>query len=113
MPTKPEDIVIELECSLKEFYNGSQKSVSYNRQVIKHDAKTTHTVLENFNVTVQPGYTEETKLVFKAKGNEARGHDASNLIVKFKETESAENTNFKRIGDDLVYTHSISLEKAL
>mmetsp|Transcript_6329 Transcript_6329/g.8146 ORF Transcript_6329/g.8146 Transcript_6329/m.8146 type:complete len:144 (+) Transcript_6329:469-900(+) len=102
-----------MDCTLKEFYNGSQKSVSYDRQVIKHDAKTTHTVHENFNVTVQPGFTEETELVFKAKGNEARGHEASNLVVKFKELESCESKFYKRVGDDLVYTHSLSLEKAL
>jgi len=52
--------------------------------VIKHDAKTTHDVKEDFEVTVQPGFNEETRLVFKAKGNEARGHQASDLVIKFK-----------------------------
>lgn len=113
LPSQPEDIVLVMECTLKEFFNGSQKNVSYDRQVIRHDAKTTHTVHENFNVTVQPGYTEETKLVFKGKGNEARGHGASNLVVKFKEVESSEGKFYKRLGDDLVYTHSLTLEKAL
>lgn len=110
LPEKPQDIEIVLDCTLKEFYNGSQKKITYSRKVIKHDAKTTHDVQENFEVTVQPGFNEETKLVFKAKGNEARGHQASNLVVKFKLIDSAESKCFKRVSSDLVYTHSITLE---
>lgn len=110
LPEEPQDIEIVLDCSLKEFYNGSQKKISYSRAVIKNDAKTTHDVQEKFELTVQPGFNEETKLVFKAKGHEARGHQASNLVVKFKLIDQAESKCYKRVGSDLVYTHSITLE---
>lgn len=41
LPPVPEDIVIELECSLYEFYNGSLKKINFSRELMSHDGRTT------------------------------------------------------------------------
>jgi DnaJ-class molecular chaperone len=38
--SKPEDIVVIVDCTLDEFYNGSIKQVEYERGEVQHDAKT-------------------------------------------------------------------------
>jgi len=40
-PAAPMDILITLDCTLHEFYNGCMKQVTYERQVLQHDGKTT------------------------------------------------------------------------
>ena len=62
-------------------------------------------------IEVKPGYDTDTVLTFPSKGNEAFSYKTSCLNIKFALEES--ETNFKRKGDDLVYTHSLSLEDAL
>ena len=37
----PEDIVVTLDCTLEELFNGSIKQVEYSRHVVQHDAKAT------------------------------------------------------------------------
>jgi DnaJ-class molecular chaperone len=110
MLPSPADIHVTLECTLYELYNGCLKKVTYHRQVLLHDGKTTKERTEDVNVEVKPGYSEQTLLTFAGKGNEAEGHRASNLVVNI--IQSA-NEGFRRKGNDLIYTHKITLEEAL
>jgi len=59
---------------------------------------------------VQPGYSEQTEVVYKEQGNEAFGSKPSDLIVKFKQVPKA---GYLRRGDDLIYTHTCTLTDAL
>jgi len=108
--SKPEDIVITLEASLEELYNGSIKYVEYEREVIQHDAKTTRLTADKQIVEVKSGFSTETSLTFKGKGHQEVGHEASNLVVKFAQKE---HEKYRRIGDDLILTEKITLEDAL
>ena len=65
---------------------------------------------ERLQVTVQPGYSTETKLVFTGRGHESFGAHPSDLIIKFSQKPLA---NFERKGDNLIYTHTINLVDAL
>lgn len=65
---------------------------------------------DRFEVTVHPGFSEETKLVYEGRGHESFGAHPSNLIIKFSQKPLA---NFVRKGDDLIYTHTLSLVEAL
>jgi DnaJ-class molecular chaperone len=61
-------------------------------------------------VEVKPGYSENTTLTYEQRGNEAEGHKPSNLVIHFKQ---AAHSFLKRKNNDLIYTHSVTLEQAL
>ena len=65
---------------------------------------------ERFDVTVHPGFSEATQLVYEGRGHESFGAHPSNLVIKFAQKPLP---NFERKGDDLVYTHTLSLVEAL
>jgi len=64
------------------------------------------------NVEIKAGYDVDTVLTFSSKGNEEYARKQSALKINFS-LEPSENCNFKRDGDDLIYTHTLSLEDAL
>ena len=111
-PSKPKDVTVTLQCTLAEFYNGSLKCAKYQRDKIFPDGRSIQKVDEELNVEVKPGFDSKTVLTFKGKGNEQFFNDRSSLIVKFALDESASG-NFVRSGNNLVYTHSMSLVDAL
>ncbi|CDW91696.1 UNKNOWN [Stylonychia lemnae] len=106
----PSDIVITLECTLYEFYNGCLKKVDFDREVLSHDGRTTRPQKEEMNIEVKPGFSESTVLEFPSKGNEAHAHRPSKLVIRFRQTP---HDYYHREGDDLIYTQRISLENAL
>lgn len=103
---KPCDIEVVLTCTLEEFYNGSIRQVEYTRNEIRHDAKTTYPVKAVQQVEIKPGCSEKSSLTFKGMGHDERGHETSNLVIKF---EQAPHECYKRSNNDLVYTHKLSL----
>merc|ERR1711981_929645 len=106
----PEDIVLSFDCTLAEFYNGSLKYQTFTRNILKDNARTTETEKIEQQVEVKPGFSAKTELRFKGQGHQMAGYDASDLVIKF--TECADDT-FKRIGNDLVLKHKISLADAI
>lgn len=59
---------------------------------------------------MKPSYSENTELVFPSKGNEAFAWAASRLVIKFKQED---HENYRRNGNDLIYSHRLTLEEAL
>jgi DnaJ-class molecular chaperone len=105
------DISVSLDVSLKEFYCGSRKVVSYERQVVGLDGRTCKQEMTEQEVFIRPGMEEKQELLFKGRGNEAPNQEATNLIVNFKSTGDA---NYKRQGtNDLVYRHCTTLEEVI
>lgn len=109
-PQKAPDTEIVVECSLEEFYNGSNKILKYTQELISHDGKTTHRKDVTKTLTVKPGYGVDTILRFSKEGNQAFRQIQADLVVKFKQIS---HSNFHRSGDNLIYTHDISLQDAL
>jgi len=108
----PSDVEINLKCTLEEFYNGSLKKTTYKRDKIQGNGRSVCKIDEDIVVDVKPGYTAGTKLRYKLRGNEQFSFPRSSLIVTLQLDESKE-TPFTRKGDDLIYTHRVSLEDAL
>ena len=110
MPKKdpPSNVEVTVLCTIAEFYNGSMKQVMYNRTKIGLDGRTYTTVPEYQAVQVKPGDSHNTMFTFRGKGNEEYGHPRSDLIIKLVQAEE-KNQRFARSGDNLIYTHSISL----
>ena len=112
---KPEEklrpIIINLECTLEELYNGCVKTIKYKKNKINNDLRTTKVVEASQDVEIFKGYDDKTIITFKEKGNDAPGMVSSDLIVKIREIP---HNTFKRINkNDLLYIHEISLVKAL
>ena len=105
----PEDIVVTVDCTLDEFFNGSIKQVEYERKVVKHDAKTLEVERKVQQIEVKPGFSESSELIYRKDGNQAPGHVNSDLIVKFKQCEHPE---YRRVGHDLIFTKKITLQEA-
>ena len=104
-------IIINLECSLEELYNGCVKSIKYKKNNINNDLRTTKIVEVSQDVEIFRGYDDSTIVTYKEKGNDSPGMISSDLIVKISELP---HCTFKRINkNDLLYIHQISLVKAL
>ena len=54
----------------------------------------------------------DTVLTYNRMGNEQYHRARSNLVVKLDQPEDP-NCRFRRVGDNLIYTHSIGLKEAL
>jgi DnaJ-class molecular chaperone len=54
------DINITLDVTLKEFYNGSRKTVTYERQVVGLDGRTVKNEFSSIDVYIRPGMLEST-----------------------------------------------------
>lgn len=113
-PEAPKDIEVVLSCSIFEFYNGSLKSFTYDKEALQPDNRTVEKVEENMTIEVKPGYDVDTVLVYPTRGNQAYAHPQSALRIKFKlDNSSVNEQNFKREGDNLIYIYSLTLEDAL
>lgn len=104
------DLVIKVNCSLTELYNGCRKKIQYTKTALNKDQRTTSEVTETKEIEVRPGMSQKNKIVHKDLGHERAGIPSSDLI--FEIAEHGER-GFKRQGDDLIYTAQVSLLDAL
>lgn len=86
------------------------KTVKYQRDILNKDEKTTRKEEKERQIEVKKGYSSKTELRFPKEGNEKNGYPTTDLVVKLSEVT---HPQFKRSGDDLIYTHQISLNDAL
>lgn len=59
---------------------------------------------------VEPGFSEKTVLTFKGLGDQVPKQEPGNLVVRFSQ---ADHARFRRHGDNLIHTVSISFADAL
>lgn len=59
---------------------------------------------------IKPGYSPATLLLFPGKGHETVHRTVSDLYFQIQELP---HPHYRRIGDDLIYTHFMSLIEAL
>lgn len=107
---KPDDIHVKLECSLEEFYNGCMKTFDYERKELTLDNQNVLPKRYTKTIEVKPGFTTENKLTFKEQGHQDFNHPQADLIVTFTEKQTG---SYIRRGNDLIYTHDISLVDAI
>ena len=69
--TATKDIIVELNCTIYEFYNGSLKTFNYTKDVLQPDGRTVEQIEDQMTVEVKPGYDTDTVLCYPTKGNEA------------------------------------------
>ena len=104
------DLIVDVECTLNELYNGCMKEVRYLKTLLNNDGRTTREETVSRVIDVKPGYENGNQIVLKGLGNESNGKKTSDLIFKVKEVKHQE---FERKGNDLIYTKNITLIQAL
>ena len=104
------DIDVTLDCELFEFYNGAVKEVNIARKTMLSETPGSVVNAERFNVLVLPGFSPENRLVFPGRGHQSFAAHPSDLIVRFRQNPMP---NYERRGDDIIYTHTITLVEAL
>ena len=82
---REKDIEVTLDCELGEFYNGSIKEFNFARKEMLSETTGSVVNADRMQVTVLPGFSEETRVVFERKGHESFGAHASDLVIKFKQ----------------------------
>merc|ERR1711904_653575 len=109
--TVEENLEMELPCTLEELYEGTTKKVAIERTRIRPDGRSSHTDKKLFTVPIRKGWRAGTRLTFKGEGNQTHAKIApGDLVFVIVEEPHA---NFVRAGNDLVYTHKVSLCESL
>ncbi|EFP88310.1 uncharacterized protein PGTG_14394 [Puccinia graminis f. sp. tritici CRL 75-36-700-3] len=101
----PQDTFMTLELSLKDLYLGVVKGFKFTRRL--WDGKVEKIVRK---VDIKPGWKDGTKIRFEGLGDEDEDGRAGALVFVVAQKP---DPKFKREGDDLIYTHTITLAEAL
>lgn len=107
---KPQPIVKPVQCTLEELYKGTVKKMKISRTLIDQSSMNRITVSEILEIQVKPGWKKGTKITFAEKGNEEPGMVPADVVFMLEEKA---HPTFTREGQDLVYTHEVSLVDAL
>jgi len=108
-PRKAPTIKRTFQCTLEELYSGCTKKMKITKQLM--DASGSATQVEKIlQLDVKKGWKEGTKLTFEREGDERPGEEPADIVFVLQEKP---HPRFKRDGNNLVYTHSISLKQAL
>jgi len=106
-----EDYDIHLHCLNLELYNGCSKKFNITRKrfdsegVLQDSSKT-------LVISIKPGWKKGTKVSFVNEGDEAPNTIPSDLVFVIQEKANSD-PGYIRDGNNLVYTHKISLSDAL
>ena len=78
-------IQVVVPTTLKEFYNGCIKTVSYQKQTIALDGKTHTQTVCNKQIEIKAGMDTHTSLTYPAEGHQQQGSKHSHLFVIFQQ----------------------------
>lgn len=108
-PQKPPAAVHDLVCSLEELYSGCTKRLNVTRKRwTQEGVLIDHT--KELVIKVKAGWKAGTKITFPNEGDESSDALTADLVFVVKE---ASHSVFRREGNDLVTTLSLSLADAL
>lgn len=110
-PAKPADVIYQLVCTLPELYNGATKKISITRKRLDNAGNTLQDS-KIITINVKPGWKKGTKITFPNEGDEVKGWLPQDVVFIIAEKEDA-HSDYKRDGNNLIYTCKISLADAL
>lgn len=109
---KAEPVLHDLECTLGELYNGCIKKFNITRNRVNENGELAEDT-KQLTITVKPGWKKGTKITFPGEGDEAPGSTPPDIVFVVQEKADASESAYAREGNNLVYTHKISLSDAL
>ncbi|KAI9479834.1 Molecular chaperone (DnaJ super) [Coemansia sp. RSA 989] len=105
---RPQEITRPLACTLEELYNGCTKKLKVTRRI--RDATGNINPSEKvLQVNIKPGWKAGTKIRFNKEGDDL-GHGAQDIVFVIEEKP---HPLYKRNGDDLNVTLTLTLDEAL
>ncbi|CAH9090467.1 unnamed protein product [Cuscuta epithymum] len=106
---KPAPVETKLACSLEELYCGSTRKMKISRTVLNANGRLQQES-EILSIDLKPGWKKGTKITFPEKGNEQVNQLPADLVFVIDEKP---HEVFKRDGNDLVITFTITLAEAI
>lgn len=103
-PRAPEPLVVPVQCTLEELFQGKLKKMKITRAINGVDKE------KIFEIQVKPGWKEGTKITFPGEGTQIQGRPPQDIIFVIKERH---HDFFTRDKDNLIVTKTISLKQAL
>jgi DnaJ-class molecular chaperone len=118
-PIKAKPITFDLECTLKELYNGCIKKFNITRKRYQKEKGSSEEVpgtlvddTKSFVIHVKPGWKKGTKVTFVNEGDEGINMIPADIIFVIAEKEGSD-AGYTRDGNNLVYSYKLSLADAL
>lgn len=110
-PKVSEPVMYDLECTLRELYNGCSKKFDVTRKRFSPDGQLIDET-KQLSINVKPGWKKGTKITFPGEGDESKTATTPDIVFVVKEkAESSEG--YEREGNNLIYTYKLSLADAL
>eukprot|EP00794_Sanderia_malayensis_P000657 gene657-1325_t len=100
----------ELYLTLEEVYKGCTKKMKISRRVMNEDGHTSSIRDKILTINVKPGWKSGTRITFPKEGDQGPNNIPADIVFIVKDKE---HPLFRREGNDIVYTASIPLGKAL
>lgn len=110
-PVKGKPVVFDLECTLKELYNGCSKKFNITRKRFDPSGELVD-VSKTLVINIKPGWKKGTKVSFVNEGDEAPNTIPPDLVFVIQEKANSD-PGYVRDGNNLIYTHKITLSDAL
>ena len=98
-----------LGVTLGELFTGCTKKMKISRKVLNPDG-TTATQTKVVTIDIKPGWKAGTKITYPKEGDQAIGRTPADVVFVIQEKP---HPTYTRVGNDLHYTASISLNHAL
>lgn len=105
---KPSPMEIQITLNIIECYNGKEVTVNFPRWTIINNTKVTEQ--SKIVINIPPGVSENDTITFEKQGHSINEDLKGDIIVKFN---IINNTEFKRIGNDLHIKRVITLKESL
>ena len=111
-PKKMENIVLPLECSLEELFNGCRKTyqVTRKRAVVVSEKTSYVDEAKTLALQVEPGWTKGTKITFPSEGDAGPGIVPADIVFELQELA---HPHFSRDQSNLIFTADVDLTQAL
>lgn len=100
----------ELYLTLEEVFKGCTKKMKISRRVMNEDGHTSSIRDKILTISVKQGWRSGTRITFPKEGDQGPNNIPADIVFIVKDKP---HQLFKRSDDDIVYTATIALGKAL
>ncbi|CDW80823.1 dnaj homolog subfamily b member 13-like [Stylonychia lemnae] len=107
---KFQELRVNVECTLEEFFFGCKKEILFERIQLMADERSEKVQVISREIEIKPGMGPWTELRFPKEGHQRFANEQSDLIIQLIEEK---HPHFERSQDDIIYNHKITLADSL
>jgi len=109
-PVQPPPVQQPLFVTLEELYKGKTKRLRMTKKILNNDGQSTRDEQKVLTIDLKPGLKQGTKVRFAKEGDQGPNIIPADIVFELREKP---HPYFKRNGNDLTYTATVSLSDAL